>query len=312
MEDYILKFDSYLEVEKNFSPHTRANYFKDLRAFEEFIKSGGADFDALKITRLDITAYLASLYGDYKKSSIARKLSAIKSFFKYLRKKEMIEESPAELVPTPKADKYLPTVLSVEETQALVEAPKSLKKGKTVLRDTAILELLYSSGIRVSELTGLRISDLGHYNGTVVEIADTAKVTGKGNRERIIHIGEPARKAIAEYLKTDRQEAKPDSPLFTGARDKTKTVNQRAVQRLVKEYKALGGITKDPTPHTLRHSFATHLLDNGADLRAIQEMLGHKSLSTTQRYTKVSVERLIDVYDRTHPLARGEKKKGIG
>lgn len=309
MKDYIEKFDSYLEVEKNFSIHTRKSYKKDLESFSDFLNEDGVT-DIREIKRQDITAFMALLYDNYKKSSIARKLSTIKSFFKYLHKKGFIESNPAQFVVAPKADKYLPTVLTVEETVALIETPKNIKGKATSLRDTAILELLYSSGIRVSELTSLNISDVASSG----EVSETAKVFGKGRKERIVHIGDHARRAIKEYLDKKRQNAAIGEPLFIGVREVRKDgvlqpLNQRAVQRLIEEYRRLGGITKSPTPHTLRHSFATHLLDRGADLRAIQEMLGHESLSTTQRYTSVSVEKLIDVYDKTHPLARGGFKK---
>ncbi len=306
MNDYIEKFDIYLEVERNYSNYTRISYRKDLEMFFDFLAQGEKQVDVGHIKRQDVTAFMASLYNDYKKSSVARKLSSIKSFFKFLNKKGIMEGNPAEFVPTPKADKYLPTVLTIEETEALMESPKKVmntSKGRpTALRDTAILELLYSSGIRVSELTGLKISGVDLTN-------QTAKVFGKGRKERIVHIGDYARDAIGEYLSASRKGAARDEPLFIGAREIKKDgvlqpIGQRAVQRLIEVYRKLGGITKSPTPHTLRHSFATHLLDRGADLRAIQEMLGHKSLSTTQRYTKVSVEKLIDVYDKTHPLAR--------
>ena len=309
MEDYIKKFDTYLEVEKNFSIHTRISYRKDLEMFFDFLKESDQSVEVEDIKRLDVTAFLATLYGDYKKSSVARKLSSIKSFFKFLNRKGFVDSNPSEFVPTPKADKYLPTVLTIEETEALIASPKNFKGKATSLRDTAILELLYSSGIRVSELTGLKIGDIDFENCT-------ARVFGKGRKERIIYVGDFAKIAINEYLDKKREGYVGSDPLFIGSRETKKdgvfkSINQRAVQRLIKEYKMLGGITKDPTPHTLRHSFATHLLDRGADLRAIQEMLGHKSLSTTQRYTKVSVEKLLDVYDKTHPLARGERKKGL-
>ncbi|MDH4226384.1 MAG: tyrosine recombinase XerC [Deltaproteobacteria bacterium] len=305
---FIDNFIKYMEVEKAASVNTVGAYRRDLAMFADFIYSGAGDDAASQdITEDDITAYGASLHGTMKKASIARKLSAIKSLFGFALKKGLLKKDPAALITLPRADKKLPTVLSVEEAFALVDAPeerrKSLSKGGVkqaeqarMLRDAAILELLYSSGLRVSELTGLKIKDVDFSTGTL-------RVLGKGSKERICPAGDEALKALRRYLDTERSGATDIEPLITaGAADK-KPIAQRSVQRLLKKYTFLGAIAKNPTPHSLRHTFATHLLDRGVDLRVIQELLGHSSLSTTQRYTSVSLEGLMRVYDKAHPRA---------
>jgi integrase/recombinase XerC len=325
MKALIEKFDTYLAVEKNASVHTRKSYTRDLRQFEGFLKGypklkpklklledGQLDVRAIEAGAL--SAFVASLYGAVKKASIARKLSTLRSFFRFLAREGIVKTNPAELVSSPRVEKYLPMVLTVEEAKGLVEAPTAPVQGsgegfgkkakdrpvKTILRDWAVLELLYSSGIRVSELVGLNVRDLDLEEGFV-------RVTGKGRKERIALVGSHAQGAIRLYLKeSGTKEGKGQkgqkTPLFTGRQGAP--ISQRTIQRILKTYTKKSGIDKRPTPHTLRHSFATHLLDAGVDLRVIQEMLGHASLSTTQRYTKVSIKRLMEVYDKTHPRAR--------
>jgi integrase/recombinase XerC len=317
MKALIEKFDAYLAVEKNASVHTRKSYTRDLRQFEGFLKGYPKlkpkpklkpledwDVDVRAIEAGALSAFVASLYGALTKASIARKLSTLRSFFRFLAREGIIKKNPAELVSSPRVEKYLPTVLTVEEAKGLVEAPTapvdgSRAKGrpvKAVLRDWAVLELLYSSGIRVTELVGLNVRDLNLEEGIV-------RVMGKGRKERIALVGSHARDAISLYLKESgkTEGTGRKTPLFKGRQGAP--ISQRTVQRIVKTYTQKSGIDKRPTPHTLRHSFATHLLDAGVDLRVIQEMLGHASLSTTQRYTKVSIKRLMEVYDKTHPRA---------
>jgi integrase/recombinase XerC len=321
MKTLVNEFDTYLATERNASVHTRKAYLRDLAQFESFLKGSGghgASGIALKDGEVDVnaidpgavTAFTASLFMGCRKISIARKLSTLRSFFRFLVRKGIIETNPAELITSPKVEKYLPTVLTVEEATGLVEAPRDTpgrrgrgRKVKAVLRDWAVLELLYSSGIRVSELVGLRLMDLDLEVGTI-------RVMGKGGKERVALVGSHAKEALKQYLSEQREGAKgavgtggvgQDSPLFTGRGQGS--MSQRTVQRIVENYTKRSGIEKRPTPHTLRHSFATHLLDAGVDLRVIQEMLGHASLSTTQRYTKVSIQRLMEVYDKTHPRA---------
>ena len=272
-------FISYLAVERNASPHTRQAYRRDLGQFHAFLVEDGRyglSPDATEIDEAAVTSYVYWLYQGRRKVSIARKLASIRSFFRYLIRKGMADRNPAEGVPTPKIEKYLPVVMSVEEAGSLVEAP-ALNEKKRSARDLAVLEVLYSSGIRVSELTGLDLKDVDLSAGTI-------KVLGKGGKERIAYLGRRAKASLEAYLNE-------------------RGITPRSVQRLVKECAVLSGITKDPTPHALRHSFATHLLDAGVDLRAIQEMLGHAKLSTTQRYTKVSLSSMMEAYDKAHPRA---------
>ncbi len=286
-------FISYLAVERNASPHTRDAYLRDLGQFHSFLVEDGRygqHPDALRIDEAAVTAYVYWLYQGRRKVSIARKLASVRSFFRYLIRKGLIDRNPAEGVPTPKIEKYLPVVMSVEEAGSLVEAPAHNEK-KRSLRDLAVLEVLYSSGIRVSELTGLDIKDMDLKAGTI-------RVLGKGGKERIAYLGARAKASLEAYLK---ERGSAEGPLFIGRGSR---ITQRSVQRLVKECAQLSGISKDPTPHALRHSFATHLLDAGVDLRAIQEMLGHAKLSTTQRYTKVSLSSMMEAYDKAHPRAK--------
>lgn len=290
MEDFI----SYLAVERNASLHTRQAYQRDLSQFHAFLVEDGRygeGPDALKIDEAAVTSYVYWLHQGRRKVSIARKLAAIRSFFRYLIRKGMTERNPAEGVPTPKIEKYLPVVMSVEEAGSLVEAP-GLSESKRSVRDLAVLEVLYSSGIRVSELTGLDLKDVDLSAGTI-------RVLGKGGKERIAYLGSRAKASLEAYL---RERGTVEGPLFVG--NGGRRVTPRSVQRLVKDCADLSGISKDPTPHALRHSFATHLLDAGVDLRAIQEMLGHAKLSTTQRYTKVSMSSMMEAYDKAHPRAK--------
>src|SRR3989338_1785885 len=302
MEEYKRAFDTYLSVEKNASKYTRENYLRDVTQLEFFLKDRGfclnnnGDVDADKIGENEIKLFLGHLYKSHKKASIARKLASIKAFFRFLMKKGFLAKNPAELLSSPKIEKYLPTVLTVDEAAALVETIKGQKLQK---RDKAILEVLYSAGIRVSELAGLNMKDVDIVSGII-------KVIGKGNKERVAILGEKAREALKAYLEEgSRVKGQEGEPVFLGTRGER--ITPRAVQRLVRDSADISGISKHPTPHSLRHTFATHLLDAGVDLRAIQEMLGHASLSTTQKYTKVSVQRLLEVYDKAHPRA---KKRG--
>jgi integrase/recombinase XerC len=304
------QFIHYLSIEKNASPHTCRGYLKDLEEFERFLKdsgtplSSGGEVRMENVDRLAIRKYLSFLHRRNKKSSIARKISTLRSFFKYLVKEERISSNPAKTVSSPKVEKILPTALTVDETFRLVEStkgipetPSSEKGKKRRLRDLTILELLYSSGLRVSELVGLNSNQLDLELGIV-------RVMGKGRKERIVPVGKKAVEAVKNYLE-ERGTLEAESPLFVNARGSRLTA--RSVGRLVKEYTRRSGIFRKVSPHTLRHTFATHLLDAGADIREIQEMLGHASLSTTQRYTHVSMGKLMEVYDKAHP--RSFKKK---
>ena len=330
MERYRKEFARYLSVEKNASRHTIESYLRDITQMEDFFKEkvfclDGGEVDTGKIDENAIRQFLGYIYKDHKKVSVARKLASIKAFFKFLVKKGFLQKNPAELISYPRIEKYLPTVLSVDEAKGLVEARNSQESGVrsresknkkhiTILRDRAILEVLYSSGVRVGELAGLNMDDIDLNLGII-------KVLGKGNKERLAILGEKAKEALKAYLvkksevrslplqavsRGQKSEGR-DEPVFLGARGER--IYPRAVQRLVKKNALKGNIAKKPTPHSLRHTFATHLMDAGVDLRTIQEMLGHASLSTTQKYTKVSVQRLMEIYDKAHPRA---KKTGKG
>jgi tyrosine recombinase XerC len=291
MKRFIRKFINYLDIEKNASIHTIKNYEIDLKSFSDFVKDKPLD----KITHLTLRGYLAHLKKEgYKKSSIARKLASLRSFFKFAVREGYIDSNPALSLSTPKQEKKLPEFLSVNEIIKLIEAPN--QKDKNGLRDRAILETLYSTGIRVGELVGLNIENVDFIGGVI-------KVAGKGRKERIVPIGDQALKAIREYLDKRKSASQGHQlkPLFFNV--KNTRLNTRSVRRIVDKYIKRTSKKRGISPHTLRHSFATHLLDRGADLRSIQELLGHANLSTTQIYTHVSSERLKQVYNKSHPRA---------
>jgi integrase/recombinase XerC len=293
MNKYIEQFYNSLKAEKDASPHTLRAYSKDLEEFLQFIDKKPADAD-----NLDIRSFLAALhYRKLKKSSISRKLATIRSFFKFLHREGVVKKNPAKLVASPKVPKSLPRFLTVDETFALMEAPK----GDTfhAARDKAILELLYSSGLRVSELTALDVNDLDMKESLV-------RVRGKGKKERIIPVGSKAIEALKNYLPERILIKKKSQASFLNNRGGRLT--QRTVRRIVVKYGRIIALKGCLSPHTLRHTFATHLLHSGADLRSIQELLGHLSLSTTQKYTHVDIAHLMDVYDKAHPLAKDSEK----
>ncbi len=296
MENAVQAFLRHLEVEKNASVHTVRNYRSDLAQFIAYLVKHHRSQDWSQVDHHQIRAYLAELYrrGE-KKSSIARKLATLRSLFRYLAREGQVEKNPAKMVATPKLGRTLPTVLTVDDAKTLVEAPKG--SDPKTLRDRAILETFYSTGIRLSELVGLNREDLDLSSGLL-------KVRGKGKKERIVPIGSKAIEAIGNYL-LDRSDHRFNSPLFENRLGRRLTT--RAVAGIVSRYVREAGLQARISPHTLRHSFATHLLDGGVDLRAIQEMLGHASLSTTQRYTHLSADQLMKVYDESHPRA----KKGV-
>jgi integrase/recombinase XerC len=296
MQQWIDRFSRYLADERNLSPHTRAAYMRDLGEFQSFLLiNGGADQQA--VARIDsflLRRYLAELHKRNQRTSIARKLSTLRTFFRYLVREGLLPSNPAEGLSTPKLNRYLPKTLSVDEAQALME--RGYGNSLLDLRDRAIVELFYSSGLRISELTSLDVGSLDLREKLV-------RVVGKGRKERILPVGRKSHEAISAYLE-GRGMPGEEEPLFLNARGGRLT--PRSVQRNLKTRLIKAGVMKDISPHALRHSFATHLLDGGADLRAIQELLGHASLSTTQKYTQVSVDQLMSVYDKAHP--RSKKK----
>jgi len=290
--EQIKYFTAYLQTERDVSPHTLAAYSSDLAQLLAFvIREKGETASAQDIDHLLLRRYLAGLSKDTKKSSIGRKLAAIRSFFRFLLRRGTLTGNPAELVATPKKDQRLPFHLDIDQATTLMEAPDD--EQKYALRDRAILELLYSSGLRVSELTGLDIDGLDLVGGMV-------RVTGKGGKERIVPVGSRALQALKTYLGL-RGDYETKGALFLNTRGNR--INRRSVARVVDTHVTRIAAFKRISPHTLRHTFATHMLEGGADLRTIQELLGHASLSTTQKYTHVSIDRLMEVYDKAHPKA---------
>lgn len=296
MIDYISRFRDFLISERNYSEHTVRAYTTDLSEFNDFLREKGILNDGADISCVDevsIRAYIGWLYGKKNsKKSISRKLASIRTFFEFLVREGAVRKNAAKLVPTPKGEKKLPAFLTVDEAFKLIET--AVTKGVLGLRDRAMLELLYSSGIRVSELVGINLSNVNLATSLV-------KVLGKGNKERIVPLGSKAQEAIRQFMEK-RHELHPKGDfLFVNSRGGRLT--SRSVGRIVKKYSIISGIPKNVSPHVLRHTFATHLLGSGADLRAIQEMLGHSNLSTTQRYTHTSIEKIMEIYDKTHPRA---------
>ena len=311
LQESIEIFIRYLRDQKGYSQHTARSYHTDLRQFSRFLASrektspDGKSSGGPKINRVDplaIREYLGSLYGGLTRTTIARKLSAIRSFFRFLEKKGLTRSDPAADIGTPKLERYIPSCLPVDEVFRLLQRPK--RNNPLGLRDLAILEMLYSSGIRVSELEALNISSIDFDERLV-------RVMGKGNKERIVPVGRHALEALREYLgatqylRRKRGGFSQDSPLFLNFRGGRLSV--RSMGRIIKRYAIEIGLSPDISPHSMRHAFATHLLDGGADLRSVQELLGHVSLSTTQKYTHVSLDRLMEVYDRAHPRSKSEE-----
>jgi len=334
----IEKYLAYLKSVRNSSPHTISNYGQDLAQFISYLSPPGLEAPALaEINHHVIREFVADLHGQgLQKSSIARKLATLRSFFNYCVRQGLLKESPARLVPTPKLPKRIPSVLSAEEMNAFLnqlaprpsgptdlggtvtatiaraaktKARKSVVVGEALLlpRDRALLELLYAAGLRVSELTGLNLVDIDERDRVL-------RVRGKGNKERIVPYGSKAQEALERYWplrqelllqlagsRADRRAAPHVSAVFLNYAGRRLT--QRSVGRIVKKYVRLINVNWDLHPHSLRHAFATHLLADGADLRAIQELLGHQSLSTTQKYTHASIRQLMDTYDKAHPHA---------
>jgi integrase/recombinase XerC len=302
VEELIQQYADHLRNERNVSPHTLRNYLSDLAQFVQFLCDRGlcldsdGNVDAQQIDIHVVRAFLAALTHDRKKSSIGRKLAALKGFFRYLIARKQIEKDPLLLIHSPKQEKPLPTFLSVDDVFQLLGGIKI----KTALdvRDGAILEVFYSTGVRVSELVGLNWADIDFQLGII-------RVVGKGSKERIVPIGEVALQALRDYAQEQRKKwnlsCKGETAVFLNNRGER--ITTRSVARIVEKHLKQAGIPIKMGPHGLRHSFATHLLNSGADLRVIQELLGHASLSTTQRYTHLNLDQLTAVYDKAHPRA---------
>ena len=334
MKTAIASYLEYLRAVKNASPHTVLNYGKDLDQFVSYLTPPGVQPPSPgAVTHATIREFMGHLHDHgLQKSSIARKLASLRSFFKYCVREGRVKENPARLVPTPKLPKRIPSVVSAEEMNGFLNqlaeksppvggelrAPRrkspadspvpgpgrKAKEGLLLRRDRAMLELLYAAGLRVSELTGLNLLDIEPRELML-------RVRGKGNKERIVPYGSKAQEALERYwplreellaqTSTRRRTAPQSEAVFLNYAGRRLT--QRSVGRIVKKYVRLINVNWDLHPHSLRHAFATHLLADGADLRAIQELLGHQSLSTTQKYTHTSIRQLLEIYDKSHPHA---------
>jgi integrase/recombinase XerC len=302
VENFIQQYAAHLRNERNVAPHTLRNYLSDLAQLSQFLVEKGlcldqdGTVDVRKVDVYAVRAYLASLTKNRKKSSIGRKLAALKGFFRYLVATGVIEKDPLLLIHSPKQEKPLPSFLSVDDVFRLLD---SLKVDSSLdVRDRAVLEVFYSTGIRVSELVGLNWSDVDFQLGIV-------RVVGKGSKERIVPIGEVALQKLRDYGQEVGTKwhlpCAGENPVFLNNRGGR--ITTRSVARIVEKHLREAGIAVKMGPHGLRHSFATHLLNSGADLRVIQELLGHASLSTTQRYTHLNLDQLTAVYDKAHPRA---------
>lgn len=299
MQAAIGRFLRYLLVERNASELTIKSYREDLTALNEYLEAGaGRAPDPAAITTLDLRGYVAALHeAGYAKTSIARRLASLRSFFRFAQREGWTTANPAKPLRNPRPERHLPHFLSPDEISQLLAAPPAGEPAG--LRDRALLETMYSAGLRVSELVGISDGDLDLAGGAV-------KIRGKGRRERLAPLGSYALKALQQWLAvrqlSPREPAGPAAPVFVNKSGRRLTT--RSVARMLEKYLRQTGLDGRTTPHSLRHSFATHLLDRGADIRSVQELLGHKSLVTTQIYTHVSTTGLRDAYERAHPRAK--------
>lgn len=286
IERYIEKFARYLEIEKNYSAHTLLNYRHDLDSFRKFL----GDTKIENTDYLTLRKYLVVLKEQKLNNvSISRRLSCLRSFFRFLNRENYLKNNPMVNISSPKKEKHLPLFLTEGEVTGLIDSV--ISRDEMGLRDRAILETFYSTGVRISELAGLSIDNID-FIGAVV------KVFGKGKKERMVPIGDTALGAIRNYL--DKRAKQPEAVFLN---KNGKRITDRGIRGIVAKYLRLASIRQGVSPHTLRHSFATHLLNRGADLRSVQELLGHANLSTTQVYTHLTTERLKSVYDKAHPRA---------
>ena len=302
MNEHLAQFLQHLKYERNVSPHTLRNYASDLEQFRDHLLSveKREDVPIDEIDRLTIREWMAELHEDHKKASVARKLASLRTFFQFLVREGKLENNPAKQVATPKIERKLPNHLSMEDAVRFIETPDvETDLGR---RDRAILEFLYATGIRVGELVGIDVQDVDFRERMV-------RVTGKRKKQRIVPFGEPSAQAVISYIQETRERFLLNAPInerdvnalflnYQGTRITTRSVG-RMIDKYIKQCADIHAIS----PHSLRHTFATHLLDSGADLRDIQELLGHARLSTTQIYTQVSMEKMIEVYDKAHPKA---------
>ncbi len=303
MEHSIQLFSRWLATEKGYSQHTISGYRHDLF---EFALSLGKEKGIGTVTPPAIRSFVVSLHRTNGAATVCRKLSALRTFFRYMLREKILETDPLVGITGPKIGRSIPVFLTVDETFLLLDMPK--EQDTFMARDAAILELLYSTGMRVSELVSRDMADLDFAE-------EVLRVRGKGNKERLVPVGRPAIEAVRSWLpqreqllaeRAARGNAVDKAPLFLNGRGGRLT--SRSVERMVRAYGERAGISQIVTPHALRHSFATHLLEMGADLRSVQELLGHASLSTTQRYTHLTLDHLTEVYDKAHPLAQKKEE----
>ena len=288
---YIDKYLDYLKIEKNYSLHTITNYGVDLNDFDNFLRAENKNIDIKKIDYFILRKFLSKLSTEnLKKRTISRKISTLKSFFKFLLREGIVKNNPASSLIYPKIEKSLPHFLTESQADRLLNV--SYEKNLLGLRDKAILEFLYSTGARVSEMVSLRVENVDLIGGVV-------KVTGKGRKERLLPLGEPAIKAIKNYI-----DKRKDSSRFLFINKRGKKLSDRGVRNIINKYISRISLSLNVSPHTFRDSFATHLLNRGADLRSVQELLGHASISTTQVYTHLTIDSLKKVYEKAHPRAR--------
>lgn len=295
MNGIILKFIDELKYEKNYSYHTTNGYLKDLYEFLEYINDKGIKkFN--NITYQDLRLYINYLFNQgYSNKTISRSISSLRSFFKYLKKEEIIDNNPCTLISNPKLDKKLPKYLNFEETERLLNALNTdTKEG---IRDSLILEILYSTGIRVSELVNIKFNDVSLSNKTII-------VNGKGSKQRIVYFGEKCGKKLELYMKKSYNEFNVNNAEYLLLSKTGKKLNDRIVRKIIDKASSIAGIKMKISPHVLRHTFATHMLSDGADLRTVQELLGHENLSTTQIYTHLTNEEIRRVYLSAHPRAK--------
>jgi tyrosine recombinase XerC len=289
MDKYIEKFARYLEIEKNYSPHTILNYKLDLQGFNKFVS--GTELE--KIDYLTLRKYLAVLKEkNFGNRTVGRRLSTLRSFFRFLCREGHLKTNPILMLSSPKLDKRLPSFMTEDEVYRLIESAfAKTARDDLGLRDRAVLEVFYSSGLRISELVGLNLEDIDFISGIL-------KVRGKGKKERIVPVGETALTAIRKYL--DKRKKQTEA-LFLN--NHSRRISTRGVRFVLAKYLKATGMKPGVCAHTFRHSFATHLLNRGADLRTVQELLGHANLSSTQIYTHLTTDKLKSVYDKAHPHA---------
>ena len=301
MEQYIKEFTDYLVAEKNASPHTLESYLNDISQFVGFLKQSGHARGSYKIDSIDtlaIRSYLGFLYDkNFSASTMRRKLSTLSSFFRFLCREGYLEKNVVKSVPAPKMENKLPSFLSVDEMFRLIDLPDG--EGFLVVRDRAMMEFFYSTGVRISELVSLKIEDIDR-------TAQVVKVLGKGGKERLLPFGKKCGEALDKYKKarSDKVISTKENSEYLFLNYRGKGITTRGVRKIIEKYVTTGNFPGKVSPHSIRHSFATHLLEGGADLRTIQELLGHSSLSTTQKYTHLTIDKLVETYDQAHPRAK--------